>query len=114
MLLALFAGVYVSQFEPAKEWYVRLLGREPSFFPNDIEAVWEVAEQRSIYIRLQPEDAGHSVLMLFVDDLDEWVAGIATRGLDPAAIETYSNGVRKVTYHDPDGNQIGFGGGPVE
>jgi len=27
--------------------------------------------------------------------------------------ETYSNGVRKVTYHDPDGNEIGFGGAPI-
>jgi hypothetical protein len=24
--------------------------------------------------------------------------------------ETYSNGVRKVLYHDPDGNELGFGG----
>ena len=27
--------------------------------------------------------------------------------------ETYENGVRKVTYRDPDGNEIGFGGGPA-
>jgi hypothetical protein len=27
--------------------------------------------------------------------------------------ETYSNGVRKITYRDPDGNEIGFGGGPL-
>jgi hypothetical protein len=27
--------------------------------------------------------------------------------------ETYSNGVRKITYRDPYGNEIGFGGAPL-
>jgi hypothetical protein len=26
---------------------------------------------------------------------------------------TYANGVRKATYRDPDGNEIGFGGAPA-
>jgi hypothetical protein len=26
----------------------------------------------------------------------------------------YDNGVRKITFRDPDGNQIGFGGAPLE
>jgi hypothetical protein len=34
-------------------------------------------------------------------------------GLNPAEQETYSNGVRKTTYRDADGNEIGFGGAPV-
>jgi catechol 2,3-dioxygenase-like lactoylglutathione lyase family enzyme len=112
MLLALFAGVYVTDYEAAKAWYVRLLGGEPSFFPNSIEAVWELAEHRSIYIRVQPEDAGHGVVTIFVDDLGQRTAGIAARGIEPAKQETYGNGVRKITYLDPDGNEIGFGGGP--
>jgi len=49
---------------------------------------------------------------LFVDDLDALVARIGDRGLDPAKRETYANGVRKTTYRDPDGNEIGFGGAP--
>lgn len=36
-----------------------------------------------------------------------------TRGLKPAERETYSNGVRKVLYRDPDGNEVGFAGGPI-
>jgi hypothetical protein len=31
------------------------------------------------------------------------------RGLAPATQETYPNGVRKTTYIDPEGNEIGFG-----
>lgn len=38
--------------------------------------------------------------LLFVDDLDALVAQIADRGLDPAARDTYANGVRKITYRD--------------
>jgi hypothetical protein len=30
--------------------------------------------------------------------------------LHPDKQETYSNGVRKVVYRDPDGNELGFGG----
>ena len=66
----------------------------------------------SIYINVRPEDAGHSVVTIFVGDLDERVAGIAERGIEPANQETYGNGVRKVIYRDPDGNEIGFGGAP--
>ena len=57
-----------------------------------------------------PVSAMHT---LFVDDLDAWVDGIAARGIEPVKRETYENGVRKVTYRDPDGNEIGFGGGPA-
>jgi hypothetical protein len=41
------------------------------------------------------------------DRLTESVARIAERGLVPARRETYSNGVRKVAYRDPDGNEFG-------
>jgi catechol 2,3-dioxygenase-like lactoylglutathione lyase family enzyme len=111
--LDLFAGVSVSDYERAVDWYERLLGAEPSFLPNDIEAVWEVAEHRYVYIEVRPEHGGHALHTLFVDDLDERVAAIADRGLQPAERETYGNGVRKVTYRDPDGNDFGFGGGPA-
>jgi hypothetical protein len=33
-------------------------------------------------------------------DLDSHIAQIASRGVDPVERETYSNGVRKVTYQD--------------
>lgn len=112
MVLALFSGICVSDYHASMEWYVRLLGGEPSFVPNDIEAVWDLADDRSIYIVLRPESAGHSVLAIFVDDLDERVAGITERGIEPTKRETYDNGVRKVVYDDPDGNEVGFGAAP--
>ena len=49
----------------------------------------------------------------FVDDLDARVRAIAGRGVEPAEEETYANGVRKTTFRDPDGNEIGFARGPA-
>ena len=111
--LDLFAGIPVADYAAALEWYERLLGSPPTFLPNDIEAVWELAENRYVYIEQRPAHAGHGKHTLFVADLDAVVAQIAERGLHPAQRETYANGVRKITYRDPDGNEIGFGGDPL-
>ena len=112
MALNLFAGIPVGDYAAALAWYERLLGSPPSSFPHDTEAVWELAEHRLVYIVQRPEHAGHAMHTIIIDDLDTLVAEIAQRGLEPAQRETYGNGVRKITYADPDGNEIGFGGVP--
>jgi catechol 2,3-dioxygenase-like lactoylglutathione lyase family enzyme len=114
MAVDLFAGIPVSDWAAALDWYERLLGAPPSFLPNDVEAVWDVADHGYVYIELKPGHAGHAMHTLFVDDLDARVAAIAGRGIEPAMRETYENGVRKVTYRDADGNEIGLGGGPAD
>ncbi len=108
--LDLFAGISVSDYQRALAWYERLLGSPPSFMAHATEAVWELAEHRFVFIEEQAKDAGHAQHTIFVDDLDTVVEQITGRGLDPVERETYANGVRKVTYRDPDGNEIGFGG----
>ena len=110
--LELFAGNRVTDYERAKEWYVRLLGSEPSFLAHETEAIWQLAEHASVYIVEHEAGAGGAVHAIVVDDLDERVAAIAARGIEPDERETYANGVRKVIYRDPDGNEIGFGGMP--
>ncbi|MDG4826310.1 VOC family protein [Asanoa sp. WMMD1127] len=110
MSVDLFAGISVQDLKAALPWYERLFGGPPAFLPNDVEAVWEVAEHRFVYIEQRPGHAGHALTTLFVEDLAQRVAGLAERGLEPAEDETYENGVRKVTYRDPEGNEIGFGG----
>src|SRR5829696_642667 len=112
--LDLFAGIPVADYAAARPWYERLLGAPPTFFPHDTEAVWELAEHRYMYIVQQPEHAGHARHTLFVADLDALVAQVAERGLEPVEWETYANGVRKITYRDRDGNELGFGGAPME
>ena len=112
MTLELFAGMPVRDFAPARAWYEQLLGA-PSFFPHSAEAVWTLADERHVYIVQDAERAGNGLVTVFVDDLDAVLADIAHRGLEPAERETYSNGVRKATFRDPDGNELGFGGGPA-
>ena len=114
MSVELFAGIPVSNYQRAVTWYEQLLGSRPAFIPNAIEAVWELAEHRFLYVSELSERAGQAFHTVWVDDLDERVESIRGRGIEPAARETYENGVRKVIYRDPDGNEIGFGGAAVE
>ena len=113
MRVDLFAGVPVREYASALAWYERLFGAPPSFLPNSVEAVWEIAENRYLFIEVRPEHAGHAMHTVFVEDFDARMSGLAERGLDPAERETYENGVRKYTFRDEDGNEIGFGGAPV-
>jgi predicted enzyme related to lactoylglutathione lyase len=110
MALDLFAGIPVTDYAAALPWYEQLFGGAPSFLPTDTEAVWEVAEHRYIYIVQEPERAGRALVLSYVDDLDDRVANIARRGIEPAVRETYDNGVTKVIYRDAEGNEISFGG----
>ncbi|TMQ98438.1 VOC family protein [Actinomadura soli] len=111
MALDLFAGIPVTDYAAALPWYERFFGKPPSFLPNDIEAVWEVAEHRYVYIVQDPDRAGNALVFSFVGDLDDRVAGIAGRGIEPAGREAYGNGVTKVIYRDAEGNEISLGGG---
>jgi hypothetical protein len=109
----LFAGLRVRDFQAARPWYERLLG-EPTSFPHATEAVWTLAEDRSLYVVEHADGAGNSIVTVFLDDLDTHVAAVAARGLEPDERETYPDGVRKVLYHDPDGNELAFAGAPRE
>lgn len=113
MEVDLFAGVAVRDFDSAVAWFERLLGEPATFVAHDTEHVWTLAEHRSINVDLRPERAGYAMVTVFLDDLDGFVESAAARGIDPETRETYGNGVRKVIYRDPDGNEIGFGGAPV-
>ena len=108
----LFAGIPVEDHASALPWYEKLFGSPPSFIATETEAVWEVGEHRWVYIEQVPGRAGHAMQTILVDDLDARVAEIAGRGLEPWKRETYENGVRKITYRDADGNEIGFGPAP--
>lgn len=114
MAVDLFAGVSVRDLAVAVAWYEKLLGAAPSFFPNDVEAVWTLGEHQYLYVEVVPEHAGHAQHTLFVEDFDGVLAGIAARGLEPVDRETYGNGVRHATFLDPDGNEVSYGGAPLE
>lgn len=114
MSVDLFAGIAVTDFPRAMQWYEQLLDGPGTFAPNDTEMVWQLAEHNFIYIEDLPERAGHAMITVFVADLDQRLAGIAERGLQPDRTDKYDNGVRKAIFVDPDGNEVSFGGGPAE
>lgn len=113
MALDLFAVIPVGDYAAALPWYEKLVGGPPTFLAHATEAVWELAEHRYLVIEQEPEHAGHARVTVFVDDFDDRVAAIVARGLEPALRETYGNGVRKTTFRDPEGNEVGFGGAPL-
>ena len=116
MTVDLFAGVPVSDYQRALDWYERLLGSEPAFLPNATEAVWELAEHRYLYMEVLPERAGHAVGDGVRRRPRSSQDDQRRRPRHRARLygRRYDNGVREVTYRDRDGNEIGFGGAPAE
>jgi len=114
MELELFAGIAVSDYSRAVAWYERLIGEPPTFHAHSTECVWTLADHRSIYVELRPEHAGHAMVTFFPDDLDAFVAAAGASGIAATDREDYGNGVCKIIYRDPDGNEIGVGGAPPE
>ena len=109
MAVGVFAGIPVRDYPSAVKWYELLLGAEASFYPNDVEAVWQLAEDRYVYIIEDQERAGGAVNMIWVDDPEAEAARIADRGLKPTEIEKHDM-VWKYVFHDADGNEVGIGG----
>jgi catechol 2,3-dioxygenase-like lactoylglutathione lyase family enzyme len=114
MTLELFAGIAVADYPAALAWYERFFGGPPTYVVSETEALWEVTEHGSVVVEFRPDRAGRAFHTLFVADFDARVAAIGERGLRPTKRETYDNGVRKIIYHDPEGNEISYGGAPGE
>ena len=82
----MYARTSVPDHEAARAWYVDLFGADPTFVASETEAVWELAEHRSIVIEQNAEHAGHAVHTFFVDDLDGLVPGSPSEGPAEGAV----------------------------
>jgi catechol 2,3-dioxygenase-like lactoylglutathione lyase family enzyme len=102
-----FAGVAVSDYPLAYEWYVRLFGREADMYPHDHEAVWRLTTNSSVYVVGDAERAGNGLLTLATDDL----AGLANR-LEAEGLAFTRDADRdapeSLTVNDEDGNRTKF------
>jgi hypothetical protein len=111
--LDLFAGIWVTDYPAALSWYDRLLGSLPACFLTTQRPCGRLRNiDTCISRRARPDHTVHVPHTFFVDYLDTLVAQRANGGLDHVTGETYSNGVRKTTHRDPDGNEIKLGGAP--
>ena len=63
---------------------------------------------------LNLEAAGYAVITIVASTCDTRIPQIAERGLTPSNEAIRDNGMHETTYSDPDGNEISFGGQPVE
>jgi predicted enzyme related to lactoylglutathione lyase len=110
----LFAGIPVADFDAARPWYERLVGRAPDMLPKEGEACWQLTETGWIYVVADADRAGHALVTVLVDDLDAHLAGMAERGIETGPIETIPGPVRRTEVVDPEGNRIQFGQPPGE
>jgi catechol 2,3-dioxygenase-like lactoylglutathione lyase family enzyme len=113
MFTHLFAAIPVADRDAAVAWYGRLAGRPPDLIPNDIEAAWQLTEAGWIYVIADPGRAGSGLHTLLVDDLDAFLAELATRGIVAGPVETIGDAVRVAIVTDPDGNRLKVGQPPV-
>ena len=103
----LFAGLAVSDFSVACDWYERLFGAAPDARPKEDEAIWHPAPHASIYITADPDRAGNGLLTLAIKDIEQERLGLARRGLTvDDGLE--ANGLRTLVVRDADGNRIKF------
>lgn len=104
----LFASVAVTNYQVACMWYERLLGRPPDMLPNDIEAAWRFSDTAWIYIIVDTNRAGHALMTVIIDHIDQQVTALGERGFVPDEIEDVPGAYRRAYFRDPDGNRIGF------
>jgi hypothetical protein len=76
-----FASIAVADYDSALAWYERFLGRPPDVIVTDNETMWQIAETGWIYVVGDTNGTGNALLTLLVDDLEDYVAELAERGL---------------------------------
>lgn len=100
------AVIPVSDMDRARDWYERLLGREPDNRPMDGLLEWRATANGWVQVTQDAERAGTALLNLAVDDLGRHLDDLRTRGLDPGSIQDVNKGVQLSSLDDPDGNTI--------
>ena len=103
----MFAGLPVSDYVAAYEWYVGLLGREADMFPHDSEAVWRLTAGGAVYVVHDPSRAGNGLLTLSVEDLDDYERRFRAAGLSVLELAA-EHAPRRLVVIDPDGNRLTF------
>lgn len=102
----LFAGVPISDLAESQSWYERLLGRPADIPVADDEVMWRIADHAWLYIVVDSERAGRSLVALSVRDLDAVLAEVEGRGVVIDSVETVGDAGRRASARDPDGNTI--------
>lgn len=108
-----FASLPVAELSRSASWYERFAGRPADLVPNERELAWQFTDNGWIYLILDARHAGTGLCTLLLDDLDDTLAELATRGILSSPVETIGPGVRRATVTDPDGNRVNLGQPPA-
>ena len=101
------ASVAVKDLSSAVQWYQRLFGRQPDSRQEPDVAGWKFEQGGWLQVYTNAERAGYGSLTLAVTSLDEQIADLEERGIDPGR-QMISANVRVVMIKDEDGNSIAF------
>jgi hypothetical protein len=106
----LYSVVPVTDRVAALEWFATFFGRPADEIIGG-EALWQVSDTAWVVVDESVEHAGHAVLTLGVEGLDDVLARL---GGAHEPVETYGNGVRHVVVLDPDGNRLSLAEAPIQ
>ncbi len=106
MIDHVLAVVPVTDIAAAREWYERLMGREPDNNPMDTLIEWQVVDHGWLQVTVDPARAGTAMVNLAVDDLARQLSETVSRGITVGEIHPASKGVEFCPINDPDGNII--------
>ena len=109
MITQMLANCAVADGRRAEEWYSRLFGRGPDDRPMRGLIEWHLSDGIGVQVWEDAERAGHSAVVLGVDDLDATVAGLNDAGIAHGGTQP-GGGARILVVPDPDGNSIVFTG----
>lgn len=102
-----FAVVAVSDFDTSHAWYRQLFDSPATNVPMPGSlAEWRLTDTGWLQMFHAPEHAGHSLANVAVDDLDDHVAAVRSRGVATDEVVDADKGVRLCSIDDPDGNTI--------
>jgi predicted enzyme related to lactoylglutathione lyase len=101
------ASLAVKDLGAAAEWYEDLFGRPADSRPMPEVAEWKFERGGWLQVYQNAERAGLGSVTLAVTSLEEQVADLRERDLDPGA-PMISKQARVVMIKDPDGNSIAF------
>jgi hypothetical protein len=102
-----FAGLAVTDFTTAYDWYARLLGRPADMLPHGAEAVWRLTADSAIYVVQDPERAGNALVTLALDDLDAHERSMRENGF-LFTEELSGASPRRLVVRDLDANRLTF------
>lgn len=105
MVEAGFAQLTVTDLGRARDWYARVLGRDPDRAPMDGLLEWQLTDQFGLQVWAEPARAGHSTAVLFETALDAAAQRLTEAGVEHAGPQSGGGG-RVLPLTDPDGNRV--------